>query len=61
MRKAAGIILARQQVYPVGELMRRLLRLIAAVPAEEMKDRVEFLNAWVDFNGFRSTIRTTEP
>lgn len=42
----AGIILARQQVYPVGELMRRLLRLIGAVSAEEMKDRVEFLSAW---------------
>lgn len=42
----AGIILARQQVYSVGELMRRLLRLIAAKPAEEMKDRVEFLSAW---------------
>lgn len=41
-----GIILARQQVYPIGELMRRLLRLIAAIPAEQMKDRVEFLSAW---------------
>ena len=42
----AGIILARQQVYSIGELMRRLLRLIAAKSAEEMKDRVEFLSAW---------------
>lgn len=42
----AGIILARQQRYPVGEQMRRLLKLIAAKSAEEMKNRVEFLSAW---------------
>lgn len=38
-----GIILARQQVYTVGELMRRLLRLISARSAEERdgeQDRV---------------------
>lgn len=42
----AGIILARQQRYSVGEQMRRLLRLIHTVSAEEMRDRVEFLSAW---------------
>jgi predicted nuclease of predicted toxin-antitoxin system len=42
----AGIILARQQRYPVGEQMRRLLKLIAAKSAEEMRNRVEFLSAW---------------
>ncbi len=42
----AGIILARQQHYSVGEQMRRLLKLIAAVSAQEMKNRVEFLSAW---------------
>ncbi len=42
----AGIVLARQQVYPVGELLRRLLRLISARSAEEMQDQVEFLSAW---------------
>jgi predicted nuclease of predicted toxin-antitoxin system len=42
----AGIILARQQIYSVGELLRRLSRLINARSAEEMKDRVEFLSAW---------------
>jgi uncharacterized protein with PIN domain len=42
----AGIILAPQQRYSVGEQMRRLLRLIAELSAEEMRDRVEFLGAW---------------
>ena len=42
----AGIILARQQRYSVGEQMRRLLRLIAARSAEEMGDQVEFLSGW---------------
>lgn len=37
----AGMILARQQGYSVGEMMRRLLKLIAAKPSEEMKDQVE--------------------
>ncbi len=41
-----GIILARQQVYSVGELMRRLLRLISARSAKEMENRIEFLSAW---------------
>ena len=41
-----GIILARQQVYSVGELMRRLLRLISARSAEEMENKIEFLSAW---------------
>jgi Domain of unknown function (DUF5615) len=42
----AGIILARQQRYSVGEQMRRLLRLIATKSAEEIRDSVEFLQAW---------------
>ncbi len=42
----AGIILARQQRYSVGEQMRRLLKLAATRSAEEMKDNVEFLQAW---------------
>ena len=42
----AGIILARQQQYSVGELMRRILKLMANKSAEDMKDRVEFLNIW---------------
>jgi hypothetical protein len=42
----AGIVLAQQQCYSVGEQMRRLLKLIAIKSAEEMKDQVEFLSAW---------------
>ncbi len=42
----AGIILAPQQQYSVGEQMRRLLKLIAAKSPDEMKDQVEFLSAW---------------
>jgi hypothetical protein len=42
----AGIILAVQQRYSVGEQMRRLLRLIDTLTAEEMRDRIEFLSAW---------------
>lgn len=39
----AGMILARQQRYSVGEQIRRLLKLINAKSAEEMKNEVEFL------------------
>jgi hypothetical protein len=42
----AGLILAQQQRYPVGEQMRRLLRLVAAKSAEEMQNHIEFLSAW---------------
>ena len=45
-RTHAGIILARQQQYSVGEQMRRLLKLMAAKSAEEMHNQVEFLSAW---------------
>ena len=42
----AGIILAQQQHYSVGEQMRLLLKLFATRSAEEMKNRVEFLGGW---------------
>lgn len=42
----AGLILASQQRYSVGEQMRRLLKLIATRSAEDMENRVEFLSAW---------------
>lgn len=45
-RTHAGLILAQQQLYSVGEQMRRLLRLINTLTAEEMQNRVEFLNRW---------------
>jgi hypothetical protein len=41
-----GIVLVRQQQYAVWEYMRRLLRLMMHLTAEEMHNRVEFLNAW---------------
>jgi hypothetical protein len=42
----AGIILAPQQQYSIGERVRRLLKLIAAKTAEEMHDQLEFLSNW---------------
>jgi len=42
----AGIILAAQQQYSVGEQMRRILNLTAATSAEDMKNWIEFLSAW---------------
>jgi hypothetical protein len=42
----AGIILAPQQRYSIGEQMRRLLRLIERRPAEQMANHVEYLSAW---------------
>ncbi len=45
-RPHAGIVVARQQHYSIGEQMRRLLRLVARVSAEEMQNRLEFLSDW---------------
>ena len=42
----AGIVVARQQTYSVGEQMRHLLKLIATLSAEEMHNRIEFLSDW---------------
>ncbi len=42
----SGIIVARQQHYSVGQQMRRLVNLISTKSAEEMRNQVEFLNAW---------------
>ncbi len=42
----AGIVLAPQQRYSVGEQMRRLLKLIASKSAEDMKNSMEFLSRW---------------
>ncbi len=41
----AGIILAPQQQFSVGEQARRLLRLIGTKSAEEMQNEIEFLGA----------------
>ena len=45
-RDHAGIVVAKQQRFSVGEQMRRLLNLIAARTAEDMKNRLEFLADW---------------
>ncbi len=45
-KEHAGIILAPQQRYGVGEQMRRLLRLVQMRSAEEMRNTTEFLSAW---------------
>lgn len=45
-RNHAGIILAPQQRYSVGEQARRLLRLIKAKSAAEMQNSLEFLSKW---------------
>ena len=42
----AGIILAHQQRYSVGEQMRRLLRIIATLSTEEMANHLIFLSDW---------------
>ena len=41
-----SIILAKQQHYSVGEPMRRLLKLIATKPSEDMLDQLQFLSDW---------------
>jgi hypothetical protein len=45
-QRHSGIILAAQQRYSVGEQMRRLLRLLNTLAAEDMINRIEFLSAW---------------
>ena len=45
-RDHAGMILAQQQRYSVGEQLRRLLRIREALSATDMRNRVEFLNNW---------------
>ena len=45
-RAHAGMVLAHQQRYSVGEQARRLLKLIATKSAEEMKNWVDFLGHW---------------
>jgi hypothetical protein len=42
----AGIVLARQQQYRLGEYMRCLLKLMAHLSVEGMQNRVEVLSAW---------------
>jgi hypothetical protein len=43
----AGIILAPQQRYGVGELMRGVLKLINTKSSAEMQGQIEFLSNWI--------------
>jgi len=45
-REHAGIILAPQQRFSVGEQLRRILRLRATLSADGMRNHVEFLANW---------------
>jgi hypothetical protein len=45
-RAHAGIIVAPQQHYSVGEELRRIMRLISRRTAEEMQNRLEFISSW---------------
>ncbi len=42
----AGMILAHQRYYTIGEQIKRVLKLMAALSAEEMQNRAEYLSAW---------------
>ncbi len=42
----AGIILASQQRYSIGDQIRYLLKLLNARSAEKMQNRLEFLSDW---------------
>lgn len=42
----SGIILSHQQRFPIGEHLRRILRIVSAKTADEMIDTVEFLGSW---------------
>ncbi len=45
-RAHAGIIVAPQQHYSVGEELRRIMRLISRRTAEQMRNRLEFISSW---------------
>lgn len=45
-RQHAGMILAQQQRFSVGEQLRRILRLRAATSAASVRDQIEFLSNW---------------
>jgi hypothetical protein len=45
-REHAGMILAQQQAFSVGEQLRRILHIRTAISAENLRNRVEFLSNW---------------
>ena len=42
----AGIVLAQQKRYSIGEQMRRLIKIVNTLSPEEMENRLEFLSSW---------------
>ena len=42
----AGIVLAQQGDYSVGEQMRRLLHIVNSRTTDQMQNNIEFLSAW---------------
>jgi Domain of unknown function (DUF5615) len=55
-RSHAGLILAVQQRYTVGEQLRRILRMNRERSFDDMRNRVEFLGSW-SVSGPESSIR----
>ncbi len=45
-RSHAGIVIGRQLPFEVGRQLTSFLHLASAKSAEEMRDTLEFLNAW---------------
>jgi len=45
-RQHSGVLLVAQQRFSVGEQLRRILVLRAAISGESMRNRVEFLSNW---------------
>jgi hypothetical protein len=45
-REHAGMILAPQRRYSVGEQLRRILRIRASMTAASIRNQVEFLSNW---------------
>lgn len=43
-RHHAGVIVSRQR--PIGEMVRRLLRLARSLEAQDMQNRLEYLSNW---------------
>lgn len=50
-RHHAGLVVSQQR--PVGELLRRLLKLSGTLSAEDMGDRLEYLSNWPPFDACR--------
>ncbi len=45
-RPHAGVVVFPQQVFSVGEIVRRLAKFVHTLSAEEMQNRLEWLNSW---------------